>query len=54
VYAVGDELRVEINGTVCTALRDEVRKSGIIALQIHSGGPTEVHFKNIKLRKIEN
>jgi hypothetical protein len=51
VYAVGDELRVEINGTVCTALRDDKRKTGIIALQIHAGGPTDVRFRNIRLRK---
>jgi len=52
VYAVGDEFRVEINGTVCTHLKDDVRKTGIIAPQLHSGGPTEVRFKNIKLRKV--
>ncbi len=52
VYAVGDQLRVEINGTVCTALRDDKRKTGIIGLQIHAGGPTDVRFRNLRLRKI--
>ena len=52
VYAVGDELRVEINGTVCTHLRDGVRRAGIIALQVHSGGPTDVRFRDIRMRKI--
>lgn len=52
LYAVGDELRVEINGTVCTHLKDGARDSGIIALQIHSGGPTEVRFRDLKVRKV--
>ncbi len=52
VFAVGDELRVEINGTVCTAMRDAARQSGVIALQIHSGGPTDVRFRNVKLRRV--
>lgn len=51
VYAIGPELRVEINGTVCTHLRDDVRERGVIAFQIHSGGPTDVRFRDIRLRK---
>ena len=53
IYAVGDELRVEINGTVCTHLEDDRRKTGVIALQIHSGGPTDVRFRNIRMRKVK-
>ena len=52
VYAVGDELRVEINGTVCTDIRDHKAKTGVIGLQVHSGGPTDVRFRNIRLRKM--
>ena len=47
------------NLTICFAhaayqmqARFEQRKTGIIALQIHSGGPTEVRFKNIVLRSV--
>ncbi|NLX15330.1 MAG: DUF1080 domain-containing protein [Phycisphaerales bacterium] len=53
IYAVGDELRIEINGTVCTHLRDSERSSGVIALQIHIGDIMEVRFKNLLLRKIQ-
>ncbi len=53
VYAVGEELRVEINGTVCTAIRDDRRSTGVIALQVHSGGPTEVRFRNIRLKRCQ-
>ncbi|HSW44164.1 MAG TPA: family 16 glycoside hydrolase [Phycisphaerae bacterium] len=53
VYAVGDELRVEINGTVCTDIRDSKTATGVIGLQVHSGGPTDVWFRNIRLRKTE-
>ncbi|GMU21314.1 MAG: hypothetical protein AMXMBFR13_14070 [Phycisphaerae bacterium] len=52
VYAVGDELRVEINGTVCTHLRDDKLRTGVIGFQIHSGGPTDVRFRNIRMRGI--
>ena len=53
IYAVGNALRVEINGTVCTALRDAERKTGVIALQVHSGGPTDVQFRNIRMRHVK-
>ncbi len=53
VHAVGNHLRVEINGTVCADIRDDKAASGVIALQVHSGGPTDVRFKNIRLRKME-
>ncbi len=53
VHAVGDDLRIEINGTVCTHLRDNVRASGVIALQIHINDVMEVRFKNLILRKIK-
>jgi putative heme-binding domain-containing protein len=50
IVAVGGKIRTSINGHVCTDLDDEkISKKGIIGLQVHSGGPTEVRFKDFQL-----
>jgi putative heme-binding domain-containing protein len=50
VLAVGGKIRTAINGHVCTDIDDDqVAKEGIFGLQIHSGGPTEVRFKDFEL-----
>ncbi|MFO0807132.1 MAG: family 16 glycoside hydrolase [Gemmataceae bacterium] len=50
VEAVGDSVKTWINGQLCVdrADRDYARR-GIFAFQIHSGGPMEVRFKDIRL-----
>lgn len=51
IVAVGSQIRTYINGNLCTDLNDPSgAKSGIIAFQIHSGGPMEVRFKDLELR----
>jgi putative heme-binding domain-containing protein len=50
ILATGHRIRTWINGKLCVDLEDpqgELR--GIIAFQVHSGGPTEVRFRNIDL-----
>ena len=50
VVALGDRIRTYINGNLCVDLVDPKGASrGIIAFQLHSGGPTEVRFRNLKL-----
>jgi putative heme-binding domain-containing protein len=50
IVAVGGKLLTRINGQACVDLEDlEGAKRGIFALQLHSGGPTEVRFRNLKL-----
>jgi hypothetical protein len=50
VIATGSRIRTFINGKPCVDLDDPVAsRSGIIALQIHSGGATEVRFRDLKL-----
>jgi hypothetical protein len=50
IEAHGSRIRTSINGNLCVDLDDPAgRKRGIIAFQLHSGGPTEVHFRNIQL-----
>jgi putative heme-binding domain-containing protein len=50
ILAVGDHIRLAINGHVCSEIHDPLgTKRGQTGLQIHSGGPTEVRFKDWKL-----
>jgi len=55
VVAIGGKLRTAINGQPCVELDDpEGAKRGIIAFQLHSGGATEVRFRNLKLELLQN
>ena len=50
ILAVGSKIRTALNGHLCTDLDDaQIARRGIIGLQVHSGGPTEVRFKDIEL-----
>lgn len=50
IVAVGSRIRTAINGNLCTDLDDpQVARRGIVGLQVHSGGPTEVRFKDFHL-----
>ncbi|MEA2711947.1 MAG: hypothetical protein QOF78_4548, partial [Phycisphaerales bacterium] len=50
ILAVGSHIKTFINGKPCVDLDDPPgAKRGIFGLQLHSGEPTEVRFKDIKL-----
>jgi putative heme-binding domain-containing protein len=50
VVAVGTKIRTAINGHLCTDLDDDkVALKGRFAVQVHSGGPMEVRFRNFQL-----
>ncbi|MAF67239.1 MAG: dehydrogenase [Planctomycetes bacterium] len=50
ILAVGQRVRTVINGQACVDLEDpDGVPRGIVALQVHSGGPTEVRFRNPRL-----
>lgn len=50
VLAVGSRIRTRINGQLCVDLDDPSgQRRGIFGLQIHSGGPMEVRFKDLRL-----
>lgn len=54
VIARGDQIQTYINGQLCVDMKDpEGAKRGIIALQLHSGGPTEVRFRNLQLEVLK-
>ena len=50
VVASGSRVTTSINGQPCVDLDDpKGARRGIFAFQLHSGGPTEVRFRNIRL-----
>jgi len=50
IIAIGPRLQTWLNGHKVTDIEDPVgEKRGIIALQIHSGKPLEIRFRNLKL-----
>ena len=54
VEAVGGRVRVWINGNLCTDYADDkLARRGVFGLQLHSGGPLEVRFKDIKLEVLK-
>lgn len=52
IVAVGTKIRTAVNGNLCTDLDDDkVALKGRIAVQVHSGGPMEVRFRNFQLEQ---
>jgi putative membrane-bound dehydrogenase-like protein len=50
IEAKGSTVKTWLNGQACVNLTDEkLSKKGLIGLQVHSGGPIEVRFKDLKL-----
>ncbi|MFO0948173.1 MAG: PVC-type heme-binding CxxCH protein [Planctomycetota bacterium] len=50
IVAIGSKVKTYLNGKLCVDLDDPPgAKRGIIALQIHSGPPMEVRFKDLNL-----
>jgi Domain of Unknown Function (DUF1080) len=55
IEAYQGNVRISINGNICCDYfnDDKLARRGLIAFQVHSGGPTEVRFKDLKLEVIE-
>jgi hypothetical protein len=50
IVAVGSRIRTYLNGNLCVELANpHGAKRGVFGLQLHSGGPTEVRFRNLEL-----
>lgn len=52
VVARGDRLIQRLNGLTTADVRNDLRKSGVIALQLHTGGPMQVFFKNVRIKAL--
>jgi putative membrane-bound dehydrogenase-like protein len=54
VEAKGPTVKIWINGNlVCDYTDEKLARRGVIGLQVHSGGPTDVRFKEIKLEVLK-
>ena len=50
ILAVGNHVQTAINGKLCVDLKDpKGATQGVIAFQLHSGGPLEVRYKNFEV-----
>jgi hypothetical protein len=50
IEARGSRIRTYLNGNLCVDLDDPAgAKKGVLALQVHSGPPMEVRFKDLVL-----
>jgi len=56
VAAVGSKIELSINGVTTVRYTEEdekIAREGIFAVQIHSGGPMEVQFRNIRIKEVK-
>jgi hypothetical protein len=56
IEAVGNKVKLSINGVVTvdyTEADEKIAREGIIAVQIHSGGPMEVQFRNLRIKEVK-
>jgi len=55
VMANKNEIEIEVNGitTIQFTEKDDVSSKGFICLQAHQGKPYEVHYKDIKIKKLD-
>ena len=56
IHAQGDHVQLWVNGLKTVDYNETdpaIERTGIIALQIHSGGPLEVRFKNLRIKELK-
>jgi len=56
VQAVGNKITMSINGVQTVDYTEEdpkIAPDGIIATQIHGGGPMEVQFRNLRIKEVK-
>lgn len=56
IRAEGNHITLVLNGEITVDYREpdeDIARSGVIALQVHSGPPLMVEFRNIRIRKLE-
>jgi hypothetical protein len=49
----GEDISIKINGMETAALKDSVKMSGIIALQLHRGPGMEVRVRNVRIKELK-
>ena len=55
IRAEGNHIRLTVNGVTTVDYRekeDAIAREGIIALQVHAGGPLRVEFRKLRIREL--
>ena len=55
IRAMGSRITLELNGVGAVQYvepDDSIARSGVLGLQVHAGGPTEVRFKDLLIQKL--
>lgn len=55
IRAEGDHITLKVNGVTTVdykELDDQIARSGMIAVQVHSGGPLKVEFRNLRIKEL--
>jgi hypothetical protein len=55
IRAKGDHIVLKVNGVTTVDYKEpnaEIARKGILALQVHSGGPLKVEFRNIRIKSL--
>lgn len=50
IHAEGDRIRLTLNGVLTIDTRDNKAREGVLALQLHTGDPMRVEFRNMRIR----
>ncbi len=56
IRAEGDHITLKINDITTVDYRepdDKIARSGMIAVQVHSGGPLKVEFRNLRIKELK-
>ena len=55
VVAKGDRIKIFLNGVKTVDYTEpdaKIERDGVIALQVHSGPPLEVHYRNVRIKEL--
>lgn len=56
IRAQGDHVQLSLNGFTTVDYREpdeNIARSGIIAVQVHSGGPLRIEFRNLRIKELK-
>jgi hypothetical protein len=52
IVADGEKIEIRVNGLLTSAITDNSKMSGVIALQLHRGPGMQVEFRNMRIKKL--
>jgi len=56
IEAIGNHIKLSLNGVTTvdyTEADEKIAREGILAVQIHAGGPMEVQFRNLRIKEVK-